>query len=57
MTRFVVRRAAAAVLLLFVLAAVIFLLQQVAPGDPAQAYVGGNASPSRRGRPPGCVWG
>jgi peptide/nickel transport system permease protein len=46
MIGFVVRRTSAAVVLLFVLSALIFLLQQIAPGDPARAYVGANASPA-----------
>ncbi len=46
MTRFALRRTGAAIVLLLVLNALIFVLQHVAPGDPARAYVGGNASPA-----------
>ena len=46
MTRFLAVRAASAVVLLLILSAVVFLLQQIAPGDPARAYVGGNAAPA-----------
>ena len=46
MTVFLLRRAAAAIALLIALSALIFVLQHNAPGDPARAYVGGNASPA-----------
>ncbi|MBA8792985.1 peptide/nickel transport system permease protein [Friedmanniella endophytica] len=42
--RFLLRRLGAAVLLLFVLSLVVFTLSTIAPGDPARAYVGANAS-------------
>ncbi|MFI7587345.1 ABC transporter permease [Spongisporangium articulatum] len=42
--RFLVQRLAAAVVLLLVLSFVVFSLAQIAPGDPARAYVGANAS-------------
>jgi len=41
---FLARRLAAAVVLLLVLSFVVFTLSQIAPGDPARAYVGANAS-------------
>lgn len=41
---FLLRRLGAAVVLLLVLSFVVFLLSQIAPGDPARAYVGANAS-------------
>jgi peptide/nickel transport system permease protein len=43
---FLIRRLSTAVLILLILSFVIFLLQSVAPGDPARAYVGANASPA-----------
>jgi peptide/nickel transport system permease protein len=46
MTNFALRRAGAAVVLLAILSGLVFLLEQIAPGDPARAYVGGNASPA-----------
>src|SRR4051794_23485450 len=44
MLRFLTRRLAAAVVILLVLSFVVFLLGHIAPGDPARAYVGANAS-------------
>lgn len=44
MGRFLGRRLSAAVVILLVLSLVIFILQSVAPGDPARAYLGANAS-------------
>lgn len=41
---FLLRRLGAAVVLLLVLSFIVFLLSQIAPGDPARAYVGANAS-------------
>lgn len=41
---FLLRRLGAAALLLLVLSFIVFLLSQIAPGDPARAYVGANAS-------------
>lgn len=41
---FLLRRLATAVGLLLVLSFVVFTLSQIAPGDPARAYVGANAS-------------
>ncbi|MGH3641894.1 MAG: ABC transporter permease [Mycobacterium sp.] len=46
MSAFLIRRLSTAVLILLILSFVIFLLQSVAPGDPARAYVGANASPA-----------
>lgn len=46
MTRFAIRRVAAAAVVLFTLSVLIFLLEDISPGDPARAYLGGNASPS-----------
>jgi peptide/nickel transport system permease protein len=46
MIRFVLWRTGAAAVLLVVLSALVFVLQQISPGDPARAYVGGNASPA-----------
>lgn len=46
MISFALRRTGAAIVLLVVLTALVFVLQHVAPGDPARAYLGGNASPS-----------
>ncbi|HET6501050.1 MAG TPA: ABC transporter permease [Amycolatopsis sp.] len=46
MIRFVLKRTGAAAVLLVVLSALVFVLQQISPGDPARAYVGGNASPA-----------
>lgn len=45
MLSFLARRVAAAAGILLVLTFVIFWLGQIAPGDPARAYVGANASP------------
>lgn len=44
MARFLLQRLGAAVVLLLALVFIIFVLQQVAPGEPARAYVGANAS-------------
>lgn len=44
MLRFLLRRLGAAVVLLLVLSFVVFVLGVIAPGDPARAYVGANAS-------------
>jgi peptide/nickel transport system permease protein len=44
--KFIGKRTAAALGILLVLTAVIFSLQDLAPGDPAAAYLGANASPS-----------
>ncbi|MBW4043150.1 MAG: ABC transporter permease [Acidobacteria bacterium] len=41
---FLLRRLGAAAVLLLVLSFVVFLLSTIAPGDPARAYVGANAS-------------
>lgn len=41
---FLLRRLAAAAVLLLVLSFIVFLLSKIAPGDPARAYVGANAS-------------
>jgi peptide/nickel transport system permease protein len=41
---FLLRRLGAAAVLLLVLSFVVFLLSRIAPGDPARAYVGANAS-------------
>ena len=46
MSFFLLRRLSTGVLILLILSFVIFLLQSVAPGDPARAYVGANASPA-----------
>ena len=46
MPSFLLRRISAGVLILLILSFVIFLLQSVAPGDPARAYVGANAAPA-----------
>jgi peptide/nickel transport system permease protein len=46
MIRFILNRTGAAAVLLVVLSALVFVLQQISPGDPARAYVGGNASPA-----------
>ncbi|MET0475132.1 MAG: ABC transporter permease [Mycobacterium sp.] len=46
MSSFLIRRLSAGVLILLILSFVVFLLQSVAPGDPARAYVGANASPA-----------
>lgn len=45
MLSFLARRVGAAAGILLVLTFVIFWLGQIAPGDPARAYVGANASP------------
>lgn len=44
MLRFLLRRLGAAVVLLLVLSFVVFVLGVIAPGDPARAYLGANAS-------------
>ncbi|WP_375389161.1 ABC transporter permease, partial [uncultured Amnibacterium sp.] len=41
---YLLRRLGAAALLLLVLSFIVFTLSQIAPGDPARAYVGSNAS-------------
>ncbi len=46
MIRFALWRTGAAAALLAVLSALVFVLQRISPGDPARAYVGGNASPA-----------
>lgn len=43
---FLARRAGAAALILAALSFLVFALSQIAPGDPARAYVGANASTS-----------
>ena len=43
---FAVRRAAAAGVVLLTLSAIVFALEDISPGDPARAYLGGNASPA-----------
>lgn len=44
MNRFLLRRLGSALVILLVLSFVVFWLGQLAPGDPARAYVGANAS-------------
>ncbi len=44
MLRFLIRRLAGAVVILLILSFLVFVLEHIAPGDPARAYVGANAS-------------